>query len=449
MQQPEAGDLKKRRIIDDEDEEQTAASSAASSKAQNVLSKMPALSVQEQFSPELLRMYYDRLFPANLMVRWLGYGTQHEESTSANLLHRREFSFTTGDEVYIRYLSYDDAAALKKDLVSKLPHKIDIGAIFSAAPRDHKKFKLFEPHQREFIIDIDLTDYDFLDVDVKRLETCDRCWPLMALALRVLTKALREDFGFEQLLWVYSGRRGIHCWVCDTRARVMSNEVRSAVADYLGPQLNAATNRLKVSIPMHPFLAQAYSEELLPFFQKTILASEATGGFGMLDTPERQAKLLDMIGEETVKEHFLDAWARKEEAGLQRWHALEAYVKKKHAKLPSVLVEIVFTYTYPRLDVNVSKGMNHLLKSPWCVHPKTGRVCVPVDPETAADFDPSTTPTLRSCADQLDASGSAAKTEIQRTALGQYEAEFDRFLKRCEGASRQEKARSKQASFDF
>ena len=56
MQQPEAGDLKKRRIIDDEDEEQTAASSAASSKAQNVLSKMPALSVQEQFSPELLRM---------------------------------------------------------------------------------------------------------------------------------------------------------------------------------------------------------------------------------------------------------------------------------------------------------------------------------------------------------------------------------------------------------
>ena len=274
----------------------------------------------------------------------------------------------------------------------------------------------------------------------------------MALALRVLTTALREDFGFEQLLWVYSGRRGIHCWVCDTRARVMSNEVRSAVADYLGPKLNAATGRLQVSIPMHPFLAQAYSEELLPFFHSHILGSEATGGFGMLDQPERQEKLLDMLQDEAIKAHFMDVWGRKEESGAQRWEALEALVKKKNIKLAPVLVEIVFTYTYPRLDVNVSKGMNHLLKSPWCVHPKTGRVCVPVDPETASSFDPSIVPTLRTCADQLDAAGKhegETRTDIQRTKLVRYEGEFDRFLKRCEGAARTEKARAKAGSLDF
>merc|ERR1712060_81847 len=202
--------------------------------------------------------------------------------------------------------------------------------------------------------------------------------------------------------------------------------------------------------PMHPSLKRAYEEELMPFFHSTMLRAESDGGFGILDTASRQEKLLSLLQDENLKDKLLDEWAGKpKQSGEDRWAKLNKEVKSaKSQRLTNILTEVVFTYTYPRLDVNVSKGMNHLLKSPWCVHPKTGRVCVPVDVDSSDSFDPSCVPTLKTIAEDLDAAAAGAgkeSSDISRTALAQYEAAFDGFLKKLENSIRGERLREKQA----
>jgi DNA primase small subunit len=66
------------------------------------------------------------------------------------------------------------------------------------------------------------------------------------------------------------------------------------------------------------------------------------------------------------------------------------------------LENIILQYTYPRIDVEVSKHRNHLLKAPFCVHPKTGRICVPLDPASIDAFDPELVPTVGQLLQELD-----------------------------------------------
>lgn len=98
-----------------------------------------------------------------------------------------------------------------------------------------------------------------------------------------------------------------------------------------------------------------------------------------------------------------------------------------------VLTQIMFYFAYPRLDINVSKGMNHLLKAPFVVHPKTQRICVPLDPARVQDFDPATVPTLNDILNQLDSNPDKSVKDIDKTELSTHVRTFEKtFLKGIE-----------------
>ena len=120
----------------------------------------------------------------------------------------------------------------------------------------------------------------------------------------------------------------------------MSNEVRGAVADYLGPRVEDKSGRMQVHAPMHPSLKRAYKDELEPFFRETMLASESEGGFGILESAERQDKLLEMLQDDGLRKSVGSKWAAME----GRWSGVECW---DHLRKVNSLVSLISSL--PRL----------------------------------------------------------------------------------------------------
>ena len=169
-----------------------------------------------------------------------------------------------------------------------------------------------------------------------------------------------------------------------------------------------------------------------------------------------------------VREKMLEKWSSKKGAEMspaEKWAELKHHLSVCFGRDSSVKrlknvssadkekcenwpVEVVLKYCYPRLDINVSKMQNHLLKSPFCIHPKTGRVCVPIEVEKVDDFDPFAVPTLPQLMRELDEYGKGEDERIrkdwQKTSLKEY---FEPFQKRfLEPMLREERRKAREAT---
>mmetsp|Transcript_35895 Transcript_35895/g.55101 ORF Transcript_35895/g.55101 Transcript_35895/m.55101 type:complete len:109 (+) Transcript_35895:160-486(+) len=92
-----------------------------------------------------------------------GANTLHsidDKDVLSEYFYHREFSFTLANDIYCRYLCFKTADELHSSLVGKVPHKIDIGAVFNQPPSKKTDNKVFIPTEKEMVFDIDMDSYD-------------------------------------------------------------------------------------------------------------------------------------------------------------------------------------------------------------------------------------------------------------------------------------------------
>ncbi|KAI0205978.1 DNA primase small subunit [Astrocystis sublimbata] len=382
--------------------------------------------------PELLRMFYQRLFPFRYLFQWLNHSP-----TPTNDFGHREFALNLispiGDDIYSRYNSYPTADLIRKDIVSKLPTRFEIGPVYTTNPRDRKSLRnqnSFKPLAKELCFDIDLTDYDGIRTCCNNANICNKCWQFMTMAVKTIDTALREDFGFKHIMWVYSGRRGVHAWVSDKKARAMDDQKRRAIAGYLEVIKGGAQSGKKVNLwrPLHPHLSRSL-DILAPHFQTDILETQDPWA-----DSARAEHLLSLLPDKALNDSLRKKWdSSPGRSSTLKWADIDALAKSGASKslraqtLLEAKQDVVLEYTYPRLDIEVTKKLNHLLKSPFVVHPGTGRVCVPIDPRKLDDFDPLAVPTVQELLAEIDswtgdADGKEGKSpaDWEKTSLRPY-----------------------------
>ncbi|ERT02675.1 hypothetical protein HMPREF1624_00976 [Sporothrix schenckii ATCC 58251] len=353
--------------------------------------------------PEVMRSFYQRLFPWRYLFQWLNHSP-----TPTNDFAHREFAFTLQNDAYLRYQAFPTSDLLRKDVLRLLPSRFEIGPVYTTNPVDRKALSnasAFKPLAKELCFDIDLTDYDDIRTCCDKTTICIRCWQFITMAVRVIDVALRDDFGFQHIVWIYSGRRGAHAWVCDKRARTLDDQRRRAIVGYLEVLRGGSQGGKRVNVrrPLHPHLSRSLNE-LRTHFQEDVLRDQDPWA-----TAENAEKLLGLLSDRNLADALRRKWdSSPGRSSTAKWADIDAVAKTGSVKgldmkqLLENKQDIVLEYTYPRLDVNVSKKLNHLLKSPFVVHPGTGRVCVPIDVDRLEEFDPLGVPTVQQLLQEID-----------------------------------------------
>lgn len=319
--------------------------------------------------------YYDKLFPYRFVLEFLSHKgawkLEHREMSLVVALANEQTSV-------IRHRSVTSEAEWRAILAMNDRFvQLDVGACYHVKPSILHELKgkiaLAEAvYRRELTFDIDLSEYKdvrYCCGDSKKC--CSKCWPLAICAALFMESILRNVFACENLVWFYSGRRGIHCWVYDEKYAALQPDYRLAMLNYIRKEKE--TIRVGQAIPTHVQIAitqclalyKSYVAEQRLLSDKTRFVEFAVG----LDFPQK----------------FVETWTK---SSLDTQDAFEGILELEKTARKSLRTEMMLKCIYPRLDEAVTHDTSHLIKMPFSIHPATGLVCMPLTIDEMRKFTP-------------------------------------------------------------
>ena len=231
---------------------------------------------------------------------------------------------------------------------AKNPHSLELGGVYPAGfedRADQRKVRRLINITGPLVIDIDMDDYHCKGLrsgicNCAKKEVCRVCWNiLLEPGRKVLDMLLRKSFGFKQLFYIFSGRRGYHCWIVDDRVWNWTREQRETFMVQLSHRPRGGC---LVSNQIVNMLKPVWKRELLQNPNSTT------------NTKMKELRLA------MPEEEYMEA----EKQAI--WDAL-----------------------FPKLDADVSLDACHLKKIFLSPHLKTQRVTIPLPPfDCEFEFDP-------------------------------------------------------------
>ncbi len=186
-----------------------------------------------------------------------------------------------------------------------------------------------------------------------------------------------------------------------------------------------------------------------PYFQTSILEDQDP-----FLSERGSERLLQLLPDKALNDALRKKWASApDRPSSRKWADIDALAQTgvsktlDTGKLKEAKQDVLLEYTYPRLDVEVGKKRIHLLKSPFVVHPGTGRVCVPITGDASLgkqvdEFDPFTVPKVTELLAEVDAwrdegdsgfveEGATVRKvqDFEKTSLKPYVETFEKFVK--------------------